>query len=74
MKIVNDFKQFLLRGNVVELAVAVVIGAAFNQVVTSFVQNIITPLIASFGGIPDFSELSFTISFRLNLIVLRVGK
>ena len=57
----KDFKAFLLRGNVVDLAVAVVIGAAFGAVVTSLVTNILTPLI----GIPgkaDFSALSFTIN------------
>jgi len=60
--VVTEFKEFILRGNVVELAVAVVIGAAFTAVVTSFVANIITPLIAAIFGKPDFSELSFTIN------------
>ena len=55
----QEFKQFVLRGNVVDLAVAVVIGAAFGAVVTSFVTNIVTPLIAAAGGQPDFSELDF---------------
>ena len=55
------FKKFLFRGNVVDLAVAVVIGAAFGAVVTSFVTNILTPLIAAFVGKPDFSSLSFTL-------------
>jgi len=58
----QDFKQFLLRGNVVDLAVAVVIAAAFGTVVTAFVENLITPLIAAIGGQPEFSELSFTIN------------
>ncbi len=58
----QDFKQFLLRGNVVDLAVAVVIAAAFGAVVTAFVENLITPLIAAVGGQPDFSEISFTIN------------
>ena len=57
----KDFKQFLLRGNVVDLAVAVVIGAAFGTVVTALVKDLITPLIAAIGGQPDFSHLSFTI-------------
>lgn len=57
----NDFKAFLLRGNVVDLAVAVVIGAAFGSVVTSMVKDLITPLIAAIGGTPDFSGLSFTL-------------
>jgi len=58
----NEFKQFLLRGNVVDLAVAVVIGAAFGAVVTSLVDNLITPLIAAIGGQPDFSEIGITIN------------
>lgn len=58
----NEFKEFLLRGNVVDLAVAVVIGAAFGAVVTSLVENLITPLIAAIGGQPDFSAISFTIN------------
>jgi large conductance mechanosensitive channel len=53
----KDFKQFILRGNVVDLAVAVVIGAAFGAIVTSLVKDIITPLIAAIGGTPDFSSL-----------------
>jgi large conductance mechanosensitive channel len=58
----NEFKKFILRGNVVELAVAVVIGAAFNTVITSMVKDMITPLIGAFGGQPDFSALVFTIN------------
>ena len=58
----KDFRQFLLRGNLVDLAIAVVIGAAFGAVVTAFVGDIITPLIAAIGGQPDFSSLSFTIN------------
>ena len=57
----KDFRQFILRGNVVDLAVAVVIGAAFGAVVTSLVKDIITPLIAAIGGQPNFSNLTFTI-------------
>ena len=57
-----EFRAFVLRGNVVDLAVAVVIGAAFGAVVTSLVENFITPLIAAIGGQPDFSDLSFTIN------------
>jgi large conductance mechanosensitive channel len=56
---VQDFKKFLLRGNVVDLAVAVVIGAAFGAIVTAVVANLITPLIAAITGSPDFSEMSF---------------
>ena len=58
----RDFKEFVLRGNVIDLAVAVVIGAAFGAIVTSLVENLITPLIAAFGGQPDFGALSFTIN------------
>ena len=58
----KEFRDFVLRGNVVELAVAVVIGAAFGAVVTSFVASFITPLIAAIGGKPDFSSLAFTIN------------
>ena len=58
----NDFTQFLLRGNVIDLAVAVVIGAAFGAVVTAFVEDFITPLIAAIGGQPDFGALDFTIN------------
>jgi large conductance mechanosensitive channel len=58
----NDFKAFLLRGNVVDLAVAIVIGVAFTAVVTAFVEDLVTPLIAAVGGEPDFSALDFTIN------------
>jgi large conductance mechanosensitive channel len=53
----KGFKEFILRGNVVDLAVAVVIGAAFGAVVTSFVEDVITPIIGAFGGQPDFSAI-----------------
>jgi large conductance mechanosensitive channel len=59
---VKGFRAFLLRGNVVELAVAVVIGVAFGVVITAFVKDLVTPLIAAIGGQPDFSALSFTIN------------
>jgi len=58
----KGFKEFILRGNVVDLAVAVVIGAAFGAVVTAFVRDIITPLIAAIFGQPDFSNLVFTVN------------
>jgi large conductance mechanosensitive channel len=58
---VKDFKQFLLRGNLVDLAVAVVVGVAFGAVVTAAVGDLITPLIAAIGGKHDFSSLTFTI-------------
>jgi large conductance mechanosensitive channel len=59
---IKGFKDFILRGNVVDLAVAVVIGAAFGAVVTSFVADLITPLIAAVAGKPDFSNLVFTVN------------
>ena len=59
---IDGFKAFILRGNVLDLAVAVVIGAAFGAIVTSLVDNIITPLIGAIGGQPDFSGLTFTIN------------
>ena len=58
----KDFKEFLLRGNLVDLAVAVVIGLAFAAVVTAFVSDLITPLIAAVAGKQDFSSLTFTIN------------
>jgi large conductance mechanosensitive channel len=58
----KGFKQFILRGNVIELAVAVVIGAAFGAVVTAFVKDLLTPLIAAIFGKPDFSSLTFTVN------------
>ena len=58
----KGFKQFLLRGNVIDLAIAVVIGAAFGIVVAAFVKDLLTPLIAAIGGKPDFSGLYFTIN------------
>jgi large conductance mechanosensitive channel len=59
---VQGFKKFLLRGNLIELAVAVVIGIAFGAIVTSLVKDLITPLIAAIGGKPDFSGLYFTVN------------
>ena len=58
----KGFRAFLLRGNVVDLAVAVVIGTAFGVVVTAFVKDLVTPLIAAIGGKPDFASLYFTIN------------
>jgi large conductance mechanosensitive channel len=60
--VIKEFRQFLLRGNVVDLAVAVVIGVAFGAVVTAFVADLITPLIAAIFGKPSFSDLTFTIN------------
>ncbi|TMF10972.1 MAG: large conductance mechanosensitive channel protein MscL [Chloroflexi bacterium] len=58
----RGFKAFLLRGNVVDLAIGVVIGIAFAAVIGAFVKDLVTPLIAAIGGKPDFSALSFTIN------------
>jgi large conductance mechanosensitive channel len=58
----KEFKEFILRGNVVDLAVAVVIGAAFGAIVTALVKDLVTPLIAAIGGQPDFSRLTFTLN------------
>jgi large conductance mechanosensitive channel len=65
----SDFKAFVLRGNVLDLAVAVVIGVAFTAVITALVTDLITPLIAAIGGSHDFSSLTFT----LNHSVFRYG-
>ncbi len=58
----KEFRDFILRGNVVDLAVAVLLGAAFGAVVTAFSSSFVTPLIAAIGGKPDFSDLYFTIN------------
>jgi large conductance mechanosensitive channel len=58
----KDFKEFLLRGNLVDMAVGIVIGLAFAAVITAFVADLITPLIAAIGGKPNFATLSFTIN------------
>jgi large conductance mechanosensitive channel len=58
----SGFKKFLLRGNLVDLAVAVMIGAAFATLVTALTADFITPLLAAIGGKPDFGQLSFTVN------------
>ena len=58
----SGFKKFLLRGNVVDMAVGIVIGAAFGTVVSSLVKDLLTPLIAAIAKVPDFSNLSFTLN------------
>jgi large conductance mechanosensitive channel len=65
----SEFKQFLLRGNVVDLAIGVVVGAAFGTVTTSLVSDLLTPFIAAIAQVPDFSNLSFT----LNSSVFKYG-
>jgi large conductance mechanosensitive channel len=62
MSLINDFKTFLFRGNVVDLAVAVVIGTAFTAVIKALVADILTPIIALIFGKPNFGALSFTIN------------
>jgi large conductance mechanosensitive channel len=59
---IKEFKAFLLRGNVVDLAVAVVIGAAFGAVIAALVKDLLTPLIAAIVGKPDFSAIKFSIN------------
>jgi large conductance mechanosensitive channel len=68
-KELGGFKKFLLRGNVVDLAVGIVIGAAFSTVVQSVVDDLITPLIAAFGGTPDFSTWTIPVAGQS----LRIG-
>jgi large conductance mechanosensitive channel len=58
----KGFRDFILRGNVVDLAIAVVIGAAFGALVASLVKDLLTPLIGAIAGEPDFSRLAFTIN------------
>jgi len=62
VSLLADFKKFLFRGNVVDLAVAVIIGTAFTAVVKALVDDILTPIIALIFGKPDFGALSFTIN------------
>lgn len=57
----NEFKQFLLRGNVIDLAVGVVIGSAFGAVVSALVSDFLTPFVAAIAKVPDFSNLFFTV-------------
>jgi large conductance mechanosensitive channel len=58
----RGFKEFLVRGNVIDLAVAVVLGAAFGAVITALVKDLLTPLIAALVGQPDFSAWTFTVN------------
>jgi len=60
--VLKGFKDFVLRGNVVDLAVGVVIGAAFGTVTTALVKDLVTPLIAAIARVPDFSGLAFTLN------------
>jgi len=60
--VVKEFKDFLFRGNIIELAVAFVMGLAFAALVNSFVNDLVMPIIAMIFGKPDFSDLTFTIN------------
>jgi large conductance mechanosensitive channel len=60
--VLKEFRDFVLRGNIVELAVAFVMGVAFAAVVNSLVENLVTPIIAAIVGRPDFSDLTFTVN------------
>ena len=74
---IDGFRKFLLRGNVIDLAVAVVIGAAFTGIVTAIVEGLVTPLIGAFGGIPDFSAWTFTINnsqFQIGRVINASGR
>jgi large conductance mechanosensitive channel len=62
VKLAQEFRSFLMRGNVVDLAIAVVIGAAFGAVVTALVSDFLTPLIAAISGSADFSALQFKVN------------
>src|SRR5580693_1474309 len=66
----KGFKQFLLRGNVIDLAVAVVIGGAFGKIVSALVKDLLTPLIAAIGGQPDFSAIKFTINESIAFVMI----
>ncbi|MCC6770834.1 MAG: large conductance mechanosensitive channel protein MscL [Gemmatimonadaceae bacterium] len=67
---ISGFRDFIMRGNVIDLAVAVVIGAAFGRVVTSLVENLINPLIAAIGGQPDLSAVA---TFSINNANFSIG-
>ena len=58
----KGFKEFILKGNVVDMAVGVVIGVAFGNVISAIVKDLVTPLIGAFGGTHDFSSVSFTVN------------
>jgi len=64
----SGFKKFILRGNIIDLAVGVVVGVAFTTLVNSLVKDLLTPVISAFGGKPDFSTLSFTIGHSKFLV------
>lgn len=57
---IQGFKNFIFKGNVVDIAIGVVIGVSFGNVVSAFIKDLVTPLIGAFGGTPDFSSFSYT--------------
>ncbi|SMB89600.1 large conductance mechanosensitive channel protein MscL [Deinococcus hopiensis] len=57
----SGFRKFLMRGNLVDLAVGVIVGAAFNNVVTAFTQGVVMPILGIFGGVPNFDRLTFSV-------------
>ena len=69
MKLLNDFKQFLLRGSFVDMAVALVMALAVFAVVTALIEDLVTPIIAAIAGEPDFSALTF----EINKSIFRYG-
>lgn len=74
MKILQEFKAFISRGNVMDLAVAVIVGAAFNAIITSFVGDIFTPLLAIFTGGIDFSNLGIYLGPEETAAYIAYGK
>jgi large conductance mechanosensitive channel len=63
--VLKDFRAFVLRGNIVDLMVAVVVGVAFTAVITALVKDLVTPIIAAIGGQPNFSNLTFTLNHSI---------
>ena len=72
MGIIKEFKEFISRGNVIDLAVGVIIGGAFTGIVTSLNEDIITPVLGMFGGV-DFSNLKLTLGLAKNAPILTYG-
>lgn len=71
-KFINEFKQFISRGNAMDMAVGVIVGGAFTSIVTSLNKDIITPILAIFGGV-DFSNLKFRLGMGENAPILAYG-
>lgn len=66
MKLIDEFKEFAIKGNAIDLAIAVVIGASFNNIINSLVKDIITPIIGLVGGEPDFSNIALLATYDAN--------